>query len=474
MRATKYLIGLLLAVLLLGMGVASAEKKVLVVPRAEDLLMTVDAVDADTQVLILAEPLAAGKKQAIAFLQEQNAPEPQYGLAKRLKKYTADKLKVWNKGNAIMRNLVAQLRLDAPDQVLFYCDPAQADLHTVALNLVLQAMEKLPDPTFRGSDGIEQRGVTVSQMTDLSTGTIHTVNEVDWKSTIAARWGELSRPEIPGMPTLNAQGFSDDEVFTYVDEKQGVWFYVSPSLKITITTHHKTSGSPLIWYEAEVFRAPDAEEHLHCYSPVYGKSGHKADKLAEGWVLAINTDYHQKRKDTKAGLIIRDGDLKYTDLKQNPRIKGLPNLDNLLLTRDGGMEVFYATELTPEAALEAGACDVLAFGPVLVKDSNWRQVVNTYHAAKEPRSVVAKFEENHYLLLFATGRRDDSKGISLDELQQLMLLRGVTDAINLDGGATACLFFMGEQIGFSGAYSNHKAVSHRSQYEMLTIGTYAK
>ena len=472
MHMLKQLAGVLLAMLALGLGLACAEGKVLVVPRAEDLLMTVDAVDADTQVLIMTTPLAAGKKDVAAFLKELNAPEARFSTAKRFKKYTADKLKQWTKNTTMQRNLVAQLRELQPEEVSFYCDPAQTDLHSVALELVQQALERLNDPTYRGTDSVEQSGWTVTQLTDLSTGEVHEVTQNDWKSDLTERWGELSRPEIPGAPELNAQGFTDGEPFHYVDAKSGVWFYVSSTLKVTITRHTKGSGSKLIWYEAEVYRAEGSDDHLHCYSPTYGKAGYKGETLAQGWVLAVNSDYHQKRLAKKAGLIIRDGDLKYEDLSQNTRIKGLPNLDNLLLTKDGGMEVYYATQLTAQAAIEAGACDVLAFGPVLVKDSGWRQVVNTYHGAKEPRMVVAKFEENHYLLVFATGRRDDSKGISLDELQQLMLLRGVTDAINLDGGATSCMFFMGERIDTNGAYSNHKATANRSQYELLTIGTY--
>ena len=291
---------------------------------------------------------------------------------------------------------------------------------------------------------------------------------------LRTKWGELTVPEVPGAPELNAEGFTDGEPFTYIDEDKGVWYYVSSDIKVSLTRHKREGGVALIWYEAEVWRRADSDEFLHVYAPDYSKKTYKGKTLSANWVLTVNSDYHQKRGAKQAGLIIRGGDLKYTDQLQKTNIRIIPNMDNLLLTKDGGFEVYPATELTAETALAKNANDVLTFGPLLVRNGRWRQVLNTYHASREPRTAVARLGDNHYLLVFASGRRKDSVGISLDELQQLMLVRGATDAINLDGGGTASMYFMGTRIGAVGFWSNTSKTSDRAQYEMLVIGDTTK
>ena len=187
-------------------------------------------------------------------------------------------------------------------------------------------------------------------------------------------------------------------------------------------------------------------------------------------MLAVSTDYHQNRRYRKnTGLIIRNGELLYTDTVQDSAIRAIPDLDSLLLTRDGGFEVYPATELTPAMAEEKGACDVLSFGPVLLKDGRWRYIYVKEHASIAPRMALAKLGEDHYLLVFAEGRKKEAVGMSLDRLQELLIVRGATDAINMDGGGTACMYFMGQSVGLSEAKGPKLG---RSQYELLTIGEY--
>ena len=50
----------------------------------------------------------------------------------------------------------------------------------------------------------------------------------------------------------------------------------------------------------------------------------------------------------------------------------------------------------------------------------------------------------HYVALIVKGRVNDSKGIYLDWLAERMADKGAVEAINLDGGGTVALVFMGE------------------------------
>ena len=188
-----------------------------------------------------------------------------------------------------------------------------------------------------------------------------------------------------------------------MDETAGVWYYVSSTLKVCITRHKWTSGLAHVWFEAEVTRKAGSADHLHCYDPdTTSTKAYRGSTLAEGKVLAINADYYLRRRNKgNTGLIIRNGELLYKNTVSNTKIRSIPNLDSLLLTKDGGFEVYPATELTAEMAMEKGACDVLSFGPLLLKDGKWRHILNTYHASKEPRTALGKMGEDHYLLVFA-------------------------------------------------------------------------
>ena len=62
--------------------------------------------------------------------------------------------------------------------------------------------------------------------------------------------------------------------------------------------------------------------------------------------------------------------------------------------------------------------------------------------------------------------------MTLDELGRLMAARGCTDAINLDGGHTSVLIFMGERLNKIGDLSGNGTTGPRNMSELLGIGTY--
>lgn len=76
----------------------------------------------------------------------------------------------------------------------------------------------------------------------------------------------------------------------------------------------------------------------------------------------------------------------------------------------------------------------------------------------------------HYLVLTVNGRSGTSKGAYLTWLAERMLSRGVTEALNLDGGGTTSLIFMGEQVNVGGAGSS----SIRKVTSIIGFGTYAE
>ena len=67
------------------------------------------------------------------------------------------------------------------------------------------------------------------------------------------------------------------------------------------------------------------------------------------------------------------------------------------------------------------------------------------------------------------GRHKGSVGAFLDFLADRMMEKGCSLAFNLDGGETACILFMGEQLNIVGG-SKNKGSNGRRTTELLGIG----
>ena len=162
-------------------------------------------------------------------------------------------------------------------------------------------------------------------------------------------------------------------------------------------------------------------------------------------VIAINGDYYNYRDDE--GLVIRNGEL-YRDLKSNR--------DQLLIYADGAMEPILKGEFQPGRAqeyLDAGVVQCLTFGPLLVDGGEAvtfpkKYAISLAEEIREPRTAIGLVEPNHYVLLIADGRRKgwSDKGMTLREMQQVLVETGCEIAYNLDGGGSTTLYVNGEVL----------------------------
>ena len=96
-----------------------------------------------------------------------------------------------------------------------------------------------------------------------------------------------------------------------------------------------------------------------------------------------------------------------------------------------------------------GAENVLAFGPWLVRGGEINPALETSYRTKEPRTAIGMIEPYHYVALFVEGRVERSGGVAVQWLAQRMAELGAAEAINLDGGKTSCLVFMGVKLSVS-------------------------
>ncbi len=285
------------------------------------------------------------------------------------------------------------------------------------------------------------------------------------------------------LPETNERGFLDEGEFIYSSEEQGLWIFIDQTCKIVIERKYDAT-QPLTWFETEIWTDTEAGEMLRTiWNDDEKRAKVRADAaetaLKHGVVFATNTDYFTYRVDVGAngrntGLVIRNGEILYDDPypeKKATNPNYFPNLDMVAFFEDGSLDVFRSHEITAKELVEKGAYDVYSFGPYLMKDGKLSQQAYDAGDSKNPRCALGMVEPGHYVYIMVEGRMEKtrSQGITMKELAKLMRAKGCENAINLDGGQTAVLIFMGQQLNKIGSYDGGKTNS-RPTCEGMGVG----
>ena len=283
--------------------------------------------------------------------------------------------------------------------------------------------------------------------------------------------------EDGSFPALNDAGFLDSGEFVFEDPENGVWRYASPTLRVEIYRRQTTKPKKRVWYEAEVLCAEGsggprmvANDPEHWKLPGNMDYPHKIARK-NGVVLALSSDFAQLRiqqKNRRPGIIIRDGKV-WSDSTKKQGSKTFPNLDCLAIWPDGDMKVYYSDEKTAEEYLEDGAVDVLAFGPILIRDGELEEkALDKYGTSHAQRTAVGMVEKGHYWFMMLEGRIRRSAGDGIRFLAEKLKDKGCTLGFNLDGGETACIVFMGHQLNKLTDGSKNKGSRRTS--DILSVG----
>lgn len=166
-----------------------------------------------------------------------------------------------------------------------------------------------------------------------------------------------------------------------------------------------------------------------------------------GAVLAVNGDYYGFRDD---GYVLRNGVLY--------RSEASADTDALVVYGDGSMAAVSEQESSADDIANSGAWQVLSFGPTLVEDAQVAVGENDevdQAMRSNPRTAIGMVSPLHYVVVVSDGRTDQSVGLSLYELAQVMQNAGATFAYNLDGGGSTTMYFNGNVV-------NNPSSGHRS------------
>ena len=295
--------------------------------------------------------------------------------------------------------------------------------------------------------------------------------------------------------TLNDRGYLDEGEYIYEDdnledEEDDHWMYVSPTLRIQITRS---------WETPEKVKKKDAAQTFYCFTAeiwcdtengelpftTWSDPENPRKKKTEKYIKDIaaeqpivfctSTDYYtyrvgRKKEGVFEGIVIRNGELLYEVPAPVKKRYSFPTYDTLALFADGHVESWQSAEKKAEQYLKEGAVQVYTFGPCLVRDGELTEFVTKLANRKlNPRHAFGVVEPGHYIDVICEGRlakTNGSTGVMMENLAQIMIDRGCTLAVNLDGGQTAVMAFLGKQLN---AVQKSEPYG-RKTYEVLSFG----
>lgn len=85
----------------------------------------------------------------------------------------------------------------------------------------------------------------------------------------------------------------------------------------------------------------------------------------------------------------------------------------------------------------------LSYGPTLIDDG---KVLTSTNINEEPRTAIGQRADGSIIILSIQGRQVSALGVTQTELAQIMADYGAIEASNLDGGASADMYFKGEFV----------------------------
>ena len=255
---------------------------------------------------------------------------------------------------------------------------------------------------------------------------------------------EPDEPEVTEAPTQE----------TVVTETS----YSDGNISVTLTTYRYLDTDV---YVADV-RLSDADYLKTAFAEnTYGRNiTQKTSAMADSVdaILAINGDYYGAQR---SGYVIRNGVL-YRGTSSGS--------EDLVIWRDGSFGIVNESEITAQALLDAGAWNVLSFGPALVTDGAIAVDENDEVGramASNPRTAIGVIDDLHYVFVVSDGRTSENDGLTLYELAAFMQSLGCQTAYNLDGGGSSSMVFLGTVINNP---VNGRRSSERSVSDIVYIG----
>ena len=168
-----------------------------------------------------------------------------------------------------------------------------------------------------------------------------------------------------------------------------------------------------------------------------------ATAQAHDGLAAINAGYWNMSTDIPATYIRSKGvDVSQTEDCEAYRVNGV------VIFKGDDVDIEYC-DTAGYPALAEKYDNILSCGPLLIDNGKAFDYSggNSFFTNRHPRSVIGKTADGDIIFLVVDGRiKGEAAGVSIPELTQICQWMGMTDALNLDGGGSSTLWFMGNVV----------------------------
>ena len=282
--------------------------------------------------------------------------------------------------------------------------------------------------------------------------------------------GETEQPTPEPTPkTTRAPIEGDVSTGRFPDHDTGAdadWSYQSDELRIAIRTVEDEDES-LVYYVADVWIRNISSFRLGFGHGKFNSGREDPETFAqrEHAILGVSGTMN-------SGLVIHNG----TKIKNAESSDIAFRSGIMLIYRDGSVKTINRAKkqtfsYSKENKKNGGIWQGFQFGPVVLQDGEIPTGLKKNE--RHPRIIFGYCEPGHYVLVAVDGRTKTSIGMTEREMGELMQSLGCRDAMNLDGGTSAVMLFMGKTINVpSGKDVDGDGVAGRNIVDLLAFAEY--
>lgn len=276
------------------------------------------------------------------------------------------------------------------------------------------------------------------------------------------------KPDATPAPTREPiEGdVSTDRFPAYDTGADADWSYQSDELRVAVR-RCEDEEEQLVYYIADIWVRNINSFRMEFSNGKYNGGREDPEKFASrvNAVLAVSGTMN-------SGLVIHNGE-KYHNV-ENSDIDFRSGI--VVIYRDGSVKMINRAkkekfDLKKENKQNGGVLHALQFGPILVRDGKVQSGLKTRE--RHPRILFGYCEPGHYVAVAVDGRTKKSVGMTEQECAELMQALGCESAINLDGGNSAVMLFMGKTINIpSGKDKDGDGIAGRNIGDLLAFAEY--
>jgi len=182
-------------------------------------------------------------------------------------------------------------------------------------------------------------------------------------------------------------------------------------------------------------------------------------------LASVNAGFFDMKNGGSTAYIKVDGSIPDTDTlkwRRHPRYSGA-----LIITTRGKIVIEERGD-HQSYTVNRKYDDVLITGDLLMNNGTELKLEdNKFVTTRHPRTCLGMISKHKMILVTVDGRSDQSHGMSLNELTDLMISLGCREAINLDGGGSTTMWLADQ--GVVNRPSDNKKFDHEGERPVANI-----